>query len=90
MTRIAVRVTPNAKADQLLGWAEDGALRVKVAAPPIDGRANEALIAFLASLLGLPKGALAISSGAGGRRKVIAIAGLDEATVRSRLRPTLL
>lgn len=90
MTRIAVRVTPNAKADQVVGWTADGALRVKIAAPPVDGRANDALLAFLASLLGLPKGALAITSGAVGRRKVVAIAGLDEATARSRLRPTLL
>lgn len=52
----------------------DGALRVRLAAPPVDGRANEALLAWLAAELHLPRRALALERGAGARRKTVAIA----------------
>ncbi len=88
--RLAVRVTPNARADELLGFSEDGTLRVKLAAPPVDGRANEALVAFLATLLRVPKSSVAIKTGAGARTKVLVVTGLDATALRERLRTTLL
>ncbi|MBX3604355.1 MAG: DUF167 domain-containing protein [Piscinibacter sp.] len=51
----------------------DGALRVRLAAPPVDGRANDALLRWLAGELGLPRRALALVRGAGARRKAVEI-----------------
>ena len=65
------------------GWTRDGAgralLKVRVAAPPVDGAANEALIALIARTVGRPKGAVRLAAGAGARIKQIEIDGLTEA-----------
>ena len=81
---LAVRVTPAAGRDALLGWQED-VLRLSVAAPAERGKANEAALRLLASALGLPRERLCIVRGHTSRRKVIAIEGLDEGEVRARL-----
>lgn len=73
---ITVQVQPNARHNQALGF-EDGILRVKIAAPPVKGKANRELVRFLSQLLGVSKGSITIERGLTGRRKVIAIAGLD-------------
>ena len=79
--RLAVRLTPRGGREAIDGWAVDGDgrpyLKVRVAAPPVEGAANLALIAFLAKVLGLPKSSLTIASGAGARLKLIDIAGCD-------------
>jgi uncharacterized protein YggU (UPF0235/DUF167 family) len=79
--RLAVRLTPRGGREAIDGWAVDGDgrpyLKVRVAAPPVEGAANVALIAFLAKALGLPKSSLTIASGAGARLKLIDIAGCD-------------
>ena len=63
----------------------DGRLRVQVAAPAVDGRANRELLRFLAAELELAPSALALVCGAGARRKTVAIAGLDLASAAARL-----
>ncbi len=63
-----ISVSPNAKRTELVGW-HDGALRVRLAAPPVDGAANEALRRWLAQELGLPQARIALLRGASGRRK---------------------
>ncbi len=68
----------------MAGWAGD-ALRVKVQAPALDGRANEALCAFLAGELGLRRGAVTLVQGAKSRLKLLEVAGLSLEQVRSRL-----
>lgn len=77
--RLAVRVTPKTGRDAFAGIVAtaDGrsALAVRLAAPPVDGAANKALIAFLARSLGVPKGAVRIVSGQTGRLKILAIDG---------------
>ena len=65
----------------------DGVLRVKVSAPPIKGKANRELIAFLSRLLGVSKGSVNIIKGDTTRNKVIAIDGLSRAEVIKRLSP---
>jgi uncharacterized protein YggU (UPF0235/DUF167 family) len=79
--RLAVRLTPRGGREAIDGWAVDGDgrpyLKVRVAAPPVEGAANAALIAFLAKTLGVPKSSLAITSGAGARLKLIDIDGCD-------------
>ena len=80
-----VRVIPRARTTELSG-ERDGALVVRVAAPPVEGAANEALIEFLSDALRVPRGAVRIVSGQRGRRKRIAIAGVTLATIREVLK----
>ena len=79
--RLAVRLTPRGGREAIDGWAIDGDgrpyLKVRVAAPPVEGAANAALVAFLAKTLGVSKSSLAIASGAGARLKLIDVAGCD-------------
>jgi hypothetical protein len=69
--RFEVRLTPRGGRDAIDGVGEDGVLRVRVAAPPVDGAANEALCRLLARALGVAPGDVRIVGGASGRRKVI-------------------
>jgi uncharacterized protein (TIGR00251 family) len=79
--RLAVRLTPRGGREAIDGWAVDGDgrpyLKVRVAAPPVEGAANAALIAFLAKTLGVSRSSVTLASGAGARLKLIDIAGCD-------------
>ena len=83
-----LRVTPNAGADRIEGveQRDDGTsiLRLRVAAVPDKGRANAAVIALLGNTLGVPKSAIAVTSGETARLKTVAIAG-DGAALATRL-----
>lgn len=70
-----VRVQPRSSRNQVAGFL-DGALKVRLAAPPVDGEANEACREFLASLLGVPRSHVAIVAGNTGRNKVVRIEGV--------------
>jgi len=83
-TRVSVRLTPRAGRDEVLGFDGD-VLRVRVAAPPVDGRANEALTRLLAARLGVAHSAVEVVGGHTARTKVVAIEGLDLAELRARL-----
>lgn len=63
-----ISVSPNAKRTELVGW-HDGALRIRLAAPPVDGAANEALRRWLADQLGLPQARVTLLRGEASRRK---------------------
>lgn len=82
--RIRVRLTPKAARDEVAGW-HDGVLRVRVTAPPVEGKANAALEALVAKALRVPKSRVRVVSGAKGRDKTLAIEGIDEADARARL-----
>ena len=79
-----VHVLPRARKTEISG-ERDGALVVRVAAPPVEGAANEALITFFADALGVPRRAIQIVSGQRSRQKRVVIAGVTEAHVRARL-----
>ncbi len=79
-----MKVIPNAPRTAVAGWLGD-ALKVRVQAPPVEGRANAALCAGLAQLLGLPGAAVSVARGTTASRKLLRIQGLDLATVRQRL-----
>jgi uncharacterized protein (TIGR00251 family) len=81
---ITVRVTPRASRDEITGW-QDGALRVRLRAPPVEGRANEALRRLLAERLGVALSAVTIVSGETARAKRVRIEGIDAAQVQLRL-----
>jgi uncharacterized protein (TIGR00251 family) len=81
---ITIQVKPNARRNEVLG-IKDGILHLKIAAPPVKGKANRELIEFLSQLLGVSKGSINIERGITGRRKVIAIIGLDRDRILERL-----
>lgn len=80
--RLAVRLTPKGGRDAADGWGQDADgrayLKVRVSAPPVDGAANAALIAFLAKTLGRPRSSLKIVSGETARLKLVEIADLAD------------
>jgi uncharacterized protein len=77
-------VTPRAGANALAGWA-NGVLRVRLAAPPVEGRANEALVRFLAECAGLSPRHVRLIAGERGRDKRVRFDGIDPTTLRARL-----
>jgi uncharacterized protein (TIGR00251 family) len=81
---LETKVVPNAPRNEIAGWVGD-ALKVKIHAPALEGRANEALLDFLAEQLQLPRRDLSLLRGEKSRRKVVRIAGLDAAAVRQRI-----
>ena len=89
MARITVRLTPRAGRDAVDGWATPSAdqalLRVRVAAAPVDGAANEALIRLLAKSLRVPPSAIHIAAGAAARTKIMDIDGLSDQEVHAAI-----
>jgi uncharacterized protein (TIGR00251 family) len=83
---LELKTIPNAPRDEIAGWL-GGALKVKVHAPALDGRANDALLAFLAAEFGLPRRAVTLVRGEKSRHKVVRLDGLSAAAVRARLAP---
>ncbi len=81
---LAIKAIPNAPKSQVMGWLGD-ALKVKVHAPPVEGKANEALCDFLAEELELPRRAVTVLRGDTSRQKVVAIDGLDLVAVTKKL-----
>lgn len=81
---IKVKVQPRSSRNQLAGIL-DGALKIKLTAPPVDGSANEALLRFLAAVLKLPRNSLVLLSGQTGRNKTIRVEGVTAREVEERL-----
>jgi uncharacterized protein (TIGR00251 family) len=82
---LAVRVTPRASRNEIVELLDDGTVKVRIAAPPSDNEANEALIEFLSEILGVPKSRLDIVAGASGRDKLISVVNRDVETVHQRI-----
>lgn len=78
--RLEIKAVPNAPRSEVVGWLGE-ALKVKINAPPVEGRANEALCAFLAERLGLPKRSVQLDRGASSRKKIVMIEGLAHGEV---------
>lgn len=78
---LQVLVQPRAARTEL-GGLHAGRLKLRLTAPPVDGAANAALVAFLAERLGLPRGAVEVASGDSGQRKTIRITAGDELASR--------
>lgn len=86
--RLAVQAVPRASRTEVVDFPEDRC-RIKVKAPPVEGEANAALIAFLAKLFGLPKKQVLLEQGAHGKQKVFLLVGIDPATAEGILSPFL-
>jgi uncharacterized protein YggU (UPF0235/DUF167 family) len=82
--RFAVRLTPRGGADRVEGVSEAGALLARVAAAPVGGAANAALIHLLAEELGVARGAVRLVAGATGRQKLVAVEGVTAEDMLSR------
>ena len=78
--RFRVRLVPRASRDEITGVL-DGVLRVRLHAPPVDGAANDALVAFLADRLAVPRRGVRIVTGATSRTKLIEVEGVSSAAV---------
>ncbi len=81
----AVKVQPRAKRNAITGEVGE-ALKIALTAPPVEGRANEAVIEFLAEVLRVPRGSVSIAAGLSSRNKVIRVRGVTAAQVEKRLR----
>lgn len=79
-----VRVSPRASRDEVAG-ERDGALVVRLTAPPVEGQANAALLRFLVRQLGIPASTMSITRGAKGRDKVLLVAGARADDLRAAL-----
>jgi uncharacterized protein (TIGR00251 family) len=81
---VAIRLQPRSSRDQVLG-ERDGAIAIKLQAPPVDGEANAALLRFVARRLGVPPRDVTLVRGATSRSKWIAVQGRSAAQVRAAL-----
>ena len=81
---LAVYVQPRASRTSVAGLHGE-AVKIRVAAPPVDGAANAELIRFLAKVLGVARSAVEVVSGTGSRHKLVRVRGMHPATVRSAL-----
>ena len=87
---LAIRVQPGAKKTAMTGiYAEGEAIKVAVQAPPVEGKANEALIAYLAKLLGVQRSAISILHGELGRIKLIGLSGVSSSKVMATMESLL-
>lgn len=78
---LAIQATPNAPRSEIVGWIGE-ALKVKVHAPPVEGRANEVLCAFLADTFGLPRRSGSVLRGDTSRLKLVRLHGISLEKVR--------
>jgi len=78
---ITVKVQPRARKTEVAGLMTDGTIKIKVAAPPVDGAANKALLAFLAQIFGLPVGQIEIIAGETSEHKLITLVGISPEAV---------
>jgi len=83
-TLVRLRVQPRASAERLDG-VRDGCIRLRLTAPPVEGAANAACIAFLAKMLGINRAQMRLQAGAKSREKLVHIAGLTPAQVAAAL-----
>jgi uncharacterized protein (TIGR00251 family) len=82
ITKLAVQVQPNARRNELLGFTQ-GILKIKIAAPPSQGKANQELISYLSDILGIAKSRILIQHGKASKKKLISIVGLNQGRIFS-------
>lgn len=82
---LALRITPRASRNQIVGIMNDGTIKVHIAADPSDDETNAELMAFLAEVLGIPKTRMEIVAGVAGRDKLVSILDMDVETAHQRI-----
>jgi uncharacterized protein (TIGR00251 family) len=84
MTDLNVRLQPRARKDEVVG-ERDGRIVIRVTAPPVDGKANDALCRLIAKAANVAPSRVAVVRGHTGRNKVVRVEGVDLTTLRSAL-----
>ena len=82
---VAIRVTPRASHNEITEIQSDGTIKIRLTAPPVEGKANEELLKFLAEVLDISRSKLEIVAGETGRDKLVSILDLDAETVHERI-----
>lgn len=89
MTRLSIRVQPGARSDAILGWTPDGrggeVLKIRLRAPAVEGKANAALVEFLAQSLGLRPRQIALLRGQKAREKIVGVEGMTKEEIKQRI-----
>ncbi|MCL5264213.1 MAG: DUF167 domain-containing protein [Chloroflexi bacterium] len=84
MGRLKIRVQPGASKNEIVGFQDD-LVRIRLTAPPVEGKANKALVSLLAGILRVSKADISIVTGQAGREKLVDVAGLSSDELKSRL-----
>jgi len=82
---LAVRITPRASRNQIVGVLKDGTVKVHLASEPLDEKLNIELVVYLAEVLGVPKSRVAIVAGENGRDKLVSVLDMDVDTAHQRV-----
>jgi len=82
---LAIRITQRASSNEIAEVLDDGTIRVRLAAPPTNNEANDALLVYLSEILGVPKTQLEIVAGSDGRDKLISVVDMDVEMVHQRI-----
>jgi uncharacterized protein (TIGR00251 family) len=82
---LAVRITPRASNNKIVDILSDGTVKIHLTAPPVEGKANAALIKFLAKVLDVSPNQLEVVAGAGGRDKLISVIDMDSETLHKKI-----
>ena len=82
---LAVRITPRASHNEIVEIQSDGTVKIHITAAPVDGKANEVLVEFLADILGVPRSRVDIVAGATGRDKLVSVLDMDAEEVHRRI-----
>ncbi|HLE73229.1 MAG TPA: DUF167 domain-containing protein [Anaerolineales bacterium] len=82
---LAIRVTPRASRDEIIEVLADQTIKIRLSAPPVEGKANEALIEFLAKVLSVPRGRIEIIAGQTGRDKLVSILDMESSEAQARI-----
>jgi len=82
---LAVRVTPRASKNEIVDILSDGTVKIHLTAPPVEGKANAALLKFLSRVLDVPLKKLEVVAGAGGRDKLISVIDMDADALHKKI-----
>jgi len=82
---LAVRVTPRSSRNEISEIQSDGTVRIRLTAPPVENKANEALVSFLSEVLGVAPSRIEVVAGVSGKAKLVSILDLDAETVHQRI-----
>lgn len=82
---LAIRVTPRGRRDEVVEVLADQTVKIRLTAPPVEGKANEALIEFLAKVLQVPTSRIEIIAGEASRDKLVTILDMDSSEAQSRI-----
>ncbi|HEY58257.1 MAG TPA: DUF167 domain-containing protein [Anaerolineae bacterium] len=82
---LAIRVTPRARRNEVAEVLNDGTIRIRLTAPPVEGKANKALIQFLSKILDVPSSRISIVAGETGRDKLVSILDMEPEEAQRRI-----